>query len=98
MSFKKRWSGSGVVAGAVLRFWSFSTMAIATTFGFYGYCNFNIKWRCELTLAWLGGGALAVVEVALRFALLALSGPIGWTIGGVSIATVVSLETLKNKK
>ena len=43
------------------------------------------------------GGALAGGGGTAGSRLLALSGPIGWTIGGVSIATVVSLETLKIK-
>lgn len=46
------------------------------------------------------GGALAAGGggTAAGSALLALSGPIGWTIGGVSIATAGFLRNSKNKK
>ncbi|MGA4514430.1 hypothetical protein ACPAY5_06195 [Staphylococcus caledonicus] len=51
-------------------------------------------------LAWLGGGAIAAGGggTVAGSALLALSGPIGWTIGGISIATAGLLTSSKNKK
>ena len=51
-------------------------------------------------LAWLGGGAIAAGGggTVAGSALLALSGPIGLTIGGISIATAGLLTSSKNKK
>ena len=51
-------------------------------------------------LAWLGGGAVATGGggVAVGNALLALAGPIGWTIAGASILTSVVLFTKKKMK
>ena len=50
-------------------------------------------------LAWLGGGALAVggAGVAGGQAFLALTGPIGWTIGAVSLVGSGVYLNMKNK-
>ncbi|MGL3805664.1 hypothetical protein ACSYDW_06155 [Paeniglutamicibacter sp. R2-26] len=49
------------------------------------------------TLAWLGGGALAAGGggTAAGSALLALAGPIGWTIAGATLLTSIVLFTKK---
>ena len=51
-------------------------------------------------LAWLGGGALAAGGggVSAGTALLALSGPIGWSIGGATLLTSVVLFANKKHK
>ena len=51
-------------------------------------------------LAWLGGGALAAggAGMAAGETLLALAGPIGWTIGGVALAGSGLLLNIKNKE
>lgn len=51
-------------------------------------------------LAWLGGGALAAGGggMAAGQALLALAGPVGWGLAGVSIFTSVLLFWRKNEK
>lgn len=48
-------------------------------------------------LAWLGGGALAAGGggMAAGSALLALAGPVGWSVAGMSVLTSVTLLTVK---
>src|SRR5699024_9379708 len=81
-----------------------AAMAIATTFGTAStgtaISTLSGAAATNAALAWLGGGALAAGGggTAAGSALLALSGPIGWTIGGVSIATAGLLRNSKNKK
>ena len=107
MSFKKTagGAGSGVVAGAgVAAFGPSAAMAIATTFGTAStgtaISTLSGAAATNAALAWLGGGALAAGGggTAAGSALLALSGPLGWTIGGVSIAAAGFLRNSKNKK
>ena len=79
-------AGGGLAAGAAVASLAPSAaLWVATTFG---------------TLAWLGGGAVATGGggVAVGNALLALAGPIGWTIAGASILTSVVLFTKKKMK
>lgn len=98
-------AGSGVAAGVgVAAFGPSAAMAIATTFGTAStgtaISTLSGAAATNAALAWLGGGALAAGGggTAAGSALLALSGPIGWTIGGVSIATAGLLRNSKNKK
>ena len=94
---KSRKIGSGVgLAGAtagvgLAAFGPSAALAVATTFGtastgtaistLSGAVAFNSA------LAWLGGGALAAGGggMAAGQALLALAGPVGWTVGGLAL-------------
>lgn len=102
-------SGVSVVAGvaggaAVASLAPTAAMWVATTFGTAStgtaISALSGAAATKAALAWLGGGALNVggAGVAGGQALLALAGPIGWGIAGVT--TVVSVAALggKNKK
>lgn len=102
-------SGVSVVAGvaggaAVASLAPTAAMWVATTFGTAStgtaISTLSGAAATKAALAWLGGGALNVggAGVAGGQALLALAGPIGWGIAGVT--TVVSVAALggKNKK
>ncbi|MEB7507584.1 DNA polymerase III subunit gamma/tau [Staphylococcus xylosus] len=98
-------AGSGVAAGVgVAAFGPSAAMAIATTFGTAStgtaISALSGAAATNAALAWLGGGALVAGGggTAAGSALLALSGPIGWTIGGVSLATAGLFRNSKNKK
>lgn len=98
-------AGGGVVAGVgVAAFGPSAAMAIATTFGTAStgtaISALSGAAATNAALAWLGGGALVAGGggTAAGSALLALSGPIGWSIGGVSLATAGLLRNSKNKK
>lgn len=98
-------AGGGVVAGVgVAAFGPSAAMAIATTFGTAStgtaISALSGAAATNAALAWLGGGALVAGGggTAAGSALLALSGPIGWSIGGVSSATAGLLRNSKNKK
>lgn len=106
-SFKKTAGGvgSGLAAGAgVAAFGPSAAMAIATTFGTAStgtaISTLSGAAATNAALAWLGGGALAAGGggTAAGTALMALSGPLGWTIGGLSIAGAGLLRNSKNKK
>lgn len=66
-------------------------MGIATTFGVAStgtaISALSGAAAANAALAWLGGGALAVGGggMAAGSAFLALAGPVGWTIAGLSI-------------
>lgn len=97
--------GGGIAAGAgVAAFGPSAAMAIATTFGTAStgtaISTLSGAAATNAALAWLGGGALAAGGggTAAGTALVALSGPIGWTIGGVSLAGASLLLNSKNKK
>ncbi|MEX5652328.1 MULTISPECIES: hypothetical protein [unclassified Staphylococcus] len=98
-------AGGGVAAGVgVAAFGPSAAMAIATTFGTAStgtaISALSGAAATNAALAWLGGGALVAGGggTAAGSALLALSGPIGWTIGGVSLATAGLFRNSKNKK
>ncbi|MBA2661588.1 MAG: hypothetical protein H0U74_04795 [Bradymonadaceae bacterium] len=84
--------GAGAMAGVgVAAFGPTAAMAIATTFGTAStgtaISTLSGAVATKAALAWLGGGALAAGGggVAAGNALLAMAGPVGWTIGGVAI-------------
>lgn len=98
-------TAAGVAAGvATAAMAPTAAMAIATTFGtastgaaisgLYGAAATNAA------LAWLGGGALVAGGggIAGGNALLALAGPIGWSIGAVSLVTGGIFANKKNKE
>lgn len=83
---------AGVGAGvAVVALGPTAAMGVATTFGVAStgtaISALSGAAATNAALAWLGGGALAVGGggMAAGNAFLALAGPVGWTIAGVSI-------------
>ena len=98
-------TGAGILTGAgVAAFGPTVAMAIATTFGTAStgtaIASLTGAAATKAALAWLGGGALASggAGVAGGKALLALAGPVGWTIGGVAILGGGLLLNSKNKR
>lgn len=102
-------TGSAAVIGAtsisVAAFGSSTAMAIATTFGTAStgtaIASLSGAAASNAALAWLGGGTLAAggSGMAGGSALLAtISGPIGWTIGGVALIGGGLLANSRNKK
>ena len=102
-------SGVGVVAGAAggMAFAGLApsvAMSIATTFGTAStgtaISALSGAVAQKAALAWLGGGALAAGGggVAAGQALLALAGPIGWSISAVSTGVSLFALSKKNKK
>lgn len=98
-------AGAGVAGGiAVAALAPSAAMWIATTFetASTGTAISTLSGAAatKAALAWLGGGALATGGggIAAGNALLALAGPIGWEIAGVSILTSILLFTNKKKK
>lgn len=86
-------AGAGVTAGVgVAAFAPAAAMGIATTFGTAStgtaIASLSGAAATNAALAWLGGGALAAGGggMAAGNALLLLAGPVGWAIGGVTLA------------
>lgn len=83
-----------------------AAMSIATTFGVAStgtaISTLSGAAATNAALAWLGGGTLAVggSGIAGGSALLALAGPVGWTIAGIAIAGsgLLLWKTTSNKK
>ena len=97
----------GIGAGtAVASLAPTAAMGIATTFGVAStgtaISTLSGAAATNAALAWLGGGALAVGGggMAAGNALLALAGPIGWAIAGVSILAsgLAFFKTWNDKK
>ena len=96
-------TAGGVIAGAgVAAFAPTAAMAVASTFGVAStgtaISALSGAAATNAALAWLGGGALAAGGggMVAGNALLALAGPIGWTIGGVAIAGGALWKRKKN--
>lgn len=96
---------AGVLAGVgTAAFAPTAAMAIASTFGTASTGTMisllSGAAATNASLAWLGGGALAVGGggMAAGEALLALAGPIGWAIGGAAIIGGGLLARSKNEK
>jgi hypothetical protein len=96
---------AGTVTGAaVAALGPTAAMAIATTFGTAAtgtaISTLSGVAATNAALAWLGGGAIAVGGggMAAGNAILALTGPIGWAIGGVAVGVTVFSVSKKNKK
>lgn len=81
-----------------------AAMAVATTFGTASTgAAISVLSGAAATnaaLAWLGGGAIAAGGggMAAGNALLALAGPVGWTIGGLAIAGSATYLHVRNKQ
>lgn len=96
-------AGAGVAGGvAVVSLAPSAAMWIATTFGTAStgtaISTLSGAAATNAALAWLGGGALAAggSGMAAGEALLALAGPVGWSIAGATLLTSVVL--FANKK
>ena len=98
-------AGAGLAAGASVAFMApTAAMWIATTFGTAStgaaISTLSGAAATNAALAWLGGGALAAGGggMAAGNALLALAGPIGWTIAGATLLSSILLFASKKTK
>lgn len=98
-------AGAGLAAGASVAFMApTAAMWIATTFGTAstGVAISTLSGAAANTaaLAWLGGGALSAGGggMAAGHALLALAGPVGWSIAGATLLTSIILFAKKKAK
>ncbi len=95
-------AGAGLAAGASVAFMApTAAMWVATTFGTAStgtaIATLSGAAAQNAALAWLGGGALAAHGggMAAGNALLAMAGPIGWTIAGATLLTSILLFAKK---
>jgi len=91
-------AGAGFVAGAAIASMApTAALWVATTFGVAStgtaISTLSGAAAANAALAWLGGGALAAGGggTAAGGALLALAGPIGWTIAGATLLASIAL-------
>ena len=96
---------AGAVAGVgVAALGPSAALAVATTFGTAStgtaISALSGAAATKAALAWLGGGALAAGGggVAAGNALLALVGPVGWTVAGVSLVAAAAYLRSRNAK
>lgn len=98
-------AGAGIAAGASAAFMApTAAMWVATTFGTAStgtaISALSGVAAQNAALAWLGGGALSAGGggMAAGNALLAMAGPIGWSIAGATLLTSILLFTSKKTK
>lgn len=98
-------AGAGIAAGASVAFMApTAAMWIATTFGTAStgaaISSLSGAAAANAAVAWLGGGAVAAGGggMAAGNALLALAGPIGWTIAGATLLSSIVLFAKKRTK
>ncbi len=98
-------AGAGLAAGASVAFMApTAAMWVATTFGTAstGAAISTLSGAAaeSAALAWLGGGALTAGGggMAAGNALLAMAGPIGWSIAGATLLTSILLFAKKRRK
>lgn len=98
-------AGAGLAAGASVAFMApTAAMWIATTFGTAStgaaISTLSGAAATNAALAWLGGGALAAGGggMAAGNALLALAGPIGWSIAGATLLSSILIFASKKNK
>ena len=96
---------AGAVAGVgVAAFGPSAALAVATTFGTAStgtaISTLSGAAAANAALAWFGGGALAAGGggMAAGNALLALAGPVGWTVAGVSLVGAAAFLRSRNAK
>lgn len=100
-SFAKSSTGGALAGVGVAAFAPSAAMALATTFGTAStgaaISSLSGAAATNAALAWLGGGALAAGGGGMTAgnALLAMAGPIGWTIGGIAL---ISGGIMMNRK
>lgn len=96
--------GGALIGGGIATLGPTAAMAIATTFGTAStgtaIATLSGAAAKSAALAWLGGGALTAGGggMAAGNALLALAGPVGWTIAGTLIIGGSWFTSAKNKK
>lgn len=98
-------AGAGLAAGASVAFMApTAAMWVATTFGTAStgaaISTLSGAAATNAALAWLGGGALAAGGggMSAGSALLALAGPIGWSIAGATLLSSILLFASKKTK
>ena len=98
-------AGAGLAAGASVAFMApTAAMWVATTFGTAStgtaISTLSGAAASQAALAWLGGGAVSAGGggVAAGHALLAMAGPIGWTIAGATLLSSIILFAKKRAK
>lgn len=98
-------AGAGLAAGASVAFMGpTAAMWVATTFGTAStgtaISTLSGAAATKAALAWLGGGTLAAGGggTAAGTALLAMAGPIGWTIAGATLLSSILLFAKKKTK
>ena len=98
-------AGAGLAAGASVAFMGpTAAMWVATTFGTAStgtaISTLSGAAASKAALAWLGGGALSAGGggTAAGTALLAMAGPIGWTIAGATLLSSILLFAKKRTK
>ena len=98
-------AGAGIAAGASVAFMApTAAMWVATTFGTAstGTAISALSGAAaqSAALAWLGGGALSAGGggMVAGNALLAMAGPIGWSIAGATLLTSILIFTKKKTK
>jgi TolA-binding protein len=98
-------AGAGAAAGAgVAAMGPSAAMAFATTFGTAStgtaISSLSGAAATNAALAWIGGGAVSAGGggMAMGSTILSLSGPVGWTIGGVALAGSALYAGSKNKR
>ncbi len=98
-------AGAGLAAGASVAFMApTAAMWIATTFGVAStgtaISTLTGAAATNAALAWLGGGALTAggAGMAGGQALLAMAGPVGWTIAGATLLTSIIIFTKNRAK
>ena len=97
-------AAAGIVGGAAVAVAPTAAMWVATTFGTAStgtaISALHGAVATKAALAWLGGGALSVGGggIAAGKALLALAGPIGWSIAGVATGASALFMTHQNNK
>ena len=98
-------AGAGIAAGASVAFMApTAAMWVATTFGTAStgtaISTLSGAAATNAALAWLGGGALSAGGggMAAGNALLAMAGPIGWSVAGATLLTSILLFSRKKAK
>lgn len=98
-------AGAGLAAGASVAFMGpTAAMWVATTFGTAStgtaISTLSGAAATNAALAWLGGGTLAAGGggTAAGSALIAMAGPIGWTIAGATLLSSILIFTSKRTK
>lgn len=98
-------AGAGLAAGASVAFMApTAAMWVATTFGTAStgaaISTLSGAAATNAALAWLGGGAAAAGGggMAAGHALLAMAGPVGWTIAGATLLSSIIIFSSKRTK
>lgn len=102
LPYEKR-TGTGILVGAVgAAFAPSAAMAVAMTFGTAStgtaIASLSGVAATNAALAWLGGGALTTGGAGVLGGqeLLTMTGPVGWAVGGISVAGGILLKAFAN--